>query len=162
MQVQMENRPLYIVSAYRLYGAPGINRDNTSELRNTLNTLGMAFKECEGKFAGETEQSFILFNTNRMQAHHFAAKYHQESFLALVPHRDGIYKAYFISVETGKADFAGYFRSMAQKTIEDLGLDYTKTPEGTFFTIWPSDSTCMLDIGCEISHELIKKMEKLG
>jgi hypothetical protein len=127
-----------------------------------LGSLGIKFKDCEGKFVGETEQSFIIFNTNRMQAHHLAWIFHQESFLKLVPHRDGIYKAYFVCVETYKADFAGYFRSMAQKTIENLGLDYTKTPEGTFFTIWPSDSTCMLDIGCEISRELIKKMEKLG
>ncbi len=160
MQLNQFNQNLYILSAYRKYGAPGINRDNHEGLKKSLRAQDVRFIECEGSYQGEKEQSLILTNTHKILAHHFASLYYQDCFLKLKPHKDNMFKAYVVDTETGDENFAGYFRSFGKETIEDLSLDYTKDAAGTYFSIWHTDTPCVPAVECEINRELIKRMEK--
>lgn len=162
MQLNQYHGPLYVLSAFRRYGSPGINRDNHIELKDRLKAQGVSYTDCRGKYQGEIEDSLILKGTHQMVAHHYATIYYQECFLRLEPHRDNMYKAYVIDTATGAEEYAGYFRSFSENVILQLRLDYTKDSNGNYFSIWHSDKTDLAEHMHEIGEELIRTMEKLG
>lgn len=153
---------LYIISAHRRYGAPGINRDNHEELKSRLRGQGVKFTECEGQFCGDKEAALILIGTHKLLAHHYAGIYHQDCLLRLAPHRNNMYKAYLMDVQTGDETYEGFFRSFSEGAIAQLGLDYTKDSNGTYFSIWPTDNVDMTEHLHEIGEALVNRMERGG
>lgn len=155
MQTNQFNKNLYVLSAETIRHNPLLNAARTEALISMVKSHtaydGASFAECEGRYEGNVERSFILNGVNKMLAHHIASVFDQECFIELQPYRHNGYKAYMVDVFTGDTAFIGYWRSVPESEVHENKLDYTRDGHGTYFSIFPTDNT-----------DLITKMEKLG
>lgn len=149
MQVGTKTKGLFILSAYRSNLTSDVNQRRHKQLKSQLDFLEITTIECDGSYNGKEERSFTLVGASLLAAHHYASAYGQDSFLRLEPHHNGIYRAFFIEVETGKEDFGGFFRSFPWLTVKKLNLDYTLC-DGTYYTIWNTDTVDMGKLENEI------------
>lgn len=156
MILNQHNEPLFIISAYNANRTPEENAERHIELRNMLINAGLFFSDCEGSYKGVKERSLIVSDAVKMQAHHYATIYRQESFIRLKPTRDNAYKASFIDTATGIEEEAGIFRSVTKDVIDQFGLDYTQDAGGNYFTIMPE----LTEPEAKLTNELVRTMEK--
>jgi hypothetical protein len=131
MQVNQFNHNLYVLSAEKITNSKQLNDYRTIMLRNNLQRCNVPFTECEGRYKGVKEVSFILTDSNRMTAHHLAMRYFQDCFLELVPYVGNSYRANSVDTNTGQQETLGIFRS----TDLPGSRDYTKDSNGTYFII---------------------------
>lgn len=171
MQQPIENKDVFIISAFKSDLDNETNERRHESLKRNLRDSDIKFSENEGSFGGVKEKSVGIFETSRLAAHHYAGIYQQDCFLHLKPTHDYIHEAYLVDTETGKSEFIGYFRSMMEKDILALGLDYTIDKHGTHYTVWHTDTVSWVEFTKEIqealeqkdfkvSEALLKRMEK--
>lgn len=160
MQLNQFNNNLYVLSAANSYRDKKVNDQRHENLKANMEAQHVAYSECEGKYDGAIEKSLILIGTHKLTAHHYASFYNQDCFLRLAPHRDNMYRAYRIDTVTGDELFTGFFRSFDKANIDALGLDYTKDNNGTYFSIWLTDTDCRVQHLEEIGTELLDRMER--
>lgn len=143
------NKAYVIFSRYRADRSPYVN----AELHNSFlrNRKGLNFLELEGTYQGNFEKSILVPKEQFDPA--WVWNFEQQSYLLLENHKHGMYKATFI-LKGGYEEFAGYFRSFRKDAIDALKLDYTYR-KGTWFTIWPTDTTQLDALEAEIKARLI-------
>ncbi len=157
MQLSQFHNNLYVLSAYVNDESGHYNDQRHKALGYNLKRQGISVSECEGRYKGKKEKSWIIIGSHKIVAHHYASIYFQECFLRLEPHKDNMYKAYAVDVETGDESFAGYFRSFSESVVTQLDLDYTKDSNGTYFSIWHSDNSDLAEFMSEIGQQLIER-----
>lgn len=117
----MNTFPNIIIFSVYQGNNPLDDNQNTTKVRLELFNLGIGFKDAEGVFEGNLEESFIVDAKHEKYVVDFCKQYSQKSYL--FSHNDRYTE--LVDVKSGDRQPIGYLESTLQKPI---GVDYTYDP----------------------------------
>jgi hypothetical protein len=123
--------PFFVISAEVSGRDDYTNDDETRNLRFILEKeLKLPFKEAEGYYDGDTEQSFIVFTNNPKPIMELARALEQESVLYVGPKRESV--LYYTDGREDTEQYVGRWEEVSLEVLEATDEPYTLS-EGVYY-----------------------------